>query len=88
MRHDVLPVHDDGCPGGSAQRGVKNCAVLRDIDLAAGKHRVDAFPQSRLVCELDQKLERFIGDAIFGIVQFDTCGRSGEAFAAGGVVGE
>src|SRR5262245_50686632 len=56
LRHDVLPVDNDRCAGRSAQRGMKNCAVLRDVDLAAGKHGVDAFPQAR-VCELEQKIE-------------------------------
>jgi hypothetical protein len=88
QRYDILPIHEDGCTCGCAQRGVKDRTVLGDIGFAAGEHSVDAFRQFRVFCELEQKLERFIDDAILRIIQFDTHGRGGEAFAAGRIIGE
>ena len=41
LRNDVLPIDDDGSAGGSAQRGVKDRAVLGNVDFAAGEHRID-----------------------------------------------
>ena len=56
--------------------------------LLAGEHRVDAFPQSRVSCELEQKREGFVGDAILGVIQFDAGGGGREPLAACGIFGE
>ena len=45
-------VHDRGAAR-CAQRNVKHGAVLRDIDLVAAEHRLDALAQPALLGELD-----------------------------------
>src|SRR5262249_39425361 len=71
FRHDILPIDDDRGPGWSAQRSVKHGPIFRNVDLAAGKHGINPFPQSSILGKPEQQLERLVGDAILRIVQFD-----------------
>jgi len=70
------------------QRDVQDGPVLGDIDLVAAKHRVDLRPHAALAGQGEQQLHRFIGDAVFRVIEKDADGLGGEAFAALRVVGE
>ncbi len=43
---------------------MQDCAVFCDVDLVTAKHSVDSFPQAALFRELDEKLQRFVGNAV------------------------
>ena len=75
-------------PFGRAQGHVQDGALLRDVDLLAAKHGVDARPQAGFFRQLQQELERFIGDAVLGIVKVDADGLGRHALPAGGIVRE
>ena len=55
---------------------MQNRAVLREIDLVAAEHRVDPFPQARLLREPLEQRQRLVGDTVFRIVEKET-GRLG-----------
>ena len=52
LGHHVLAVVQDGRAARRAQRDVQHRALLRDVDLVAAEHGVDALAQPRLCGEL------------------------------------
>ena len=70
--HHVFAVHNNGCVFRSTQRNVQDRPILGDIDLVSAEHRLDARLQAAFLGQLKQKIERLIGDSIFGIVEVDT----------------
>src|SRR5258708_39522215 len=52
--HHIPAVVNDGGTTRRAQGYVKHCAFLRDVDLVAPEHGVDAIPQPRLSGKLKQ----------------------------------
>ena len=54
-----------------AQRHVQDGPVFRDVDLLAPEHGVDARPQAGLLGQLQQQLERLVGDAILRVVEVE-----------------
>ena len=87
-RHDVLAVDHDRGPFRGAQGHVQHGAVLGDVDLLAAEHGVDPRAQTALVGQLQQQLERLVGDAVLRVIEIDARGLGGHAFAALGIVGE
>ena len=71
-----------------AQRHVQHGAVLGDVDLVAAEHRVDALAQARLLGQLQQQLERLVGDAILRVIEIDARRLDRQALAALRIVGE
>ena len=67
---------------------MQNGAVLGDVNLLAREHSRDPLRKARVRSELEQKLERFIGNPIFRIIELDTGRGGGQTFAAGGIVRE
>ena len=86
--HDVLAVDDDRRVLRRAQRHVQHRAVLGDVDLLAAEHRVDPLAQARLLGQLQQQLQRLVGDAVLRVVEIDARGLERQALAARRVVGE
>src|SRR5262249_32603915 len=56
----------------SAERHMKHGAILRAIDPLAAEHGIDPLPQPGFIRELNQKLQRFIGDPVLGVIEIDT----------------
>ena len=71
-----------------AEGGVQHGAIFGDVDLVAAEHGVDAAAQAALFGQAQQEAERFVGDAVFGVIEVEAEGLDGQAFAALGVVGE
>ena len=67
--HHVLAIDDDRCSSRRAQGHVQDSAVFRDVDLLAPEHGVDALAQSGFLGELQEQLERFVGDAILRVIE-------------------
>ena len=59
-------------PARRAQRDVQHRAVLGDVDLLAGEHRVDlSRAGSNSSASFEQQLQRLVGDAVLRIVEVD-----------------
>ncbi len=80
--NDVFAVDHDRFAFGRAQGDVQDGAVFRDVDLVAAKHRFDVLLQAALFGELEEQLERFIGDAVLRVIEEDADGFGGVARAA------
>ena len=61
---------------------------FRLVDRLAAEHRIDAFAQTAFLGQSDQQPYGFVGDPVFGIVQVNARGFSGQALAAARIVGE
>ena len=88
LGHHVLAVDDDRRALGRAQRHVQDGAVLGDVDLLAPEHGVDPLAQAGLLGQLQQELERLVGDAILRVVEVEPDRLGRQPLAALGVVGE
>ena len=67
---------------GRAQRDVQDGAVLGDVDLVAAEHGVDARAQAGLLGQLQQQLERLVGDAVLRVVEEEADGLERHPLAA------
>ena len=88
LGHDVLAVMDDRSAARRAQGDVQHRALLGGVDLLAAEHGVDALAQARLLGELQQQGQGFVGDAVLGIVEIDSGGFGHEPLAAPAILGE
>ena len=61
--------------------------VLRDVDLLASEHGVDAAAQIRFLGQLDEKPKRFVGDKVLRIVEVEPDRLGGHSLAALRVLG-
>ena len=87
-RHDVPAIDDNRRTSGRTQRNVQDRTIFGDVDLAARKHRNNPLLQAGFSGKLDQKMQCLVGNPILRIVEVDTEGGSGQAFAASRVVRE
>ena len=71
LGNHVLAVHDDGSPFRCAEGHVQDRPVLRDVDLLAAEHGVDPLTQAGFLGQLHEQLERFVGDAVLGVIQVE-----------------
>ena len=67
---------------------MQNGAVLRDVDFFTVEHRVSFVAQPGFCGQLQEQLERLVGDAIFGEVQKKSGGFGRESLPAFGVISE
>ena len=74
LGHDVLAVDQDRLAFRGAQGDVQHGAILGDVDLLAAEHRVDPVAQARLLGQLQQEVERLVGDAVLGVVEEEARG--------------
>src|SRR5262249_32460797 len=70
-----------------SQRDVQHSPVLRDVDLLAREHGVDARPESRPFRQGDEEPERLVGDAVLGVVEVQSVDLDGHHLAPFGVLG-
>ena len=59
---------------------------LRHIDRVAPKHGIDALTQTRFLGEAQQQLHGFVGDAILGIIEIESCRLGHQSLAALGIL--
>ena len=71
-----------------AQGHVQDGAVLRDVDLLAAEHGVDPRAQAGFLGQLQEQLERLVGDAVLRVVEVDARRLGRHALAALGIVRE
>src|SRR5262245_16459385 len=88
LGHDIPAVVYDGGAARRAQGHVQHCAVLRDVDLVAAEHRLNALLEPDLPGELDQQPQRLVGDAVFRVVEIDSGDLDREPLAALRVLGK
>src|SRR5258708_20083588 len=88
LGHHILAVMHDRSALRRAQGDVKHRAVLRDVDLVAPEHGVDAVPQPRFLRKLKQQFQGFVGDPFLGIVRLDPTGLDGQPFPAIVILGK
>ena len=88
LGHDVLAVDQDRRAARRAQRHVEHGSLLRDVDLLAAEHGVDAGAQAALFREADEQRQRLISDPVLRVVEIDARGLSRQPFAASGVARE
>ena len=72
FRHHVFAVHLDRRIGTIAQSHMQYGAVFGFVDFLTGKHRFFTLLHTGLFGQLYQPFKRFISDAVFGIIQFQT----------------
>src|ERR1700734_3413654 len=68
-RHDILAVQNDRLTLRRAQRNMQHSPVLRNVDLVPTEHRIDLLAQTRFLGQLDQQLQRLVGNAILRVVE-------------------
>ena len=88
FRHHIFSVHEHGFALGRAQGDVQHGAVFGDVDFFAIEHRVHFPAQARFPGQLQEQLERLVGDAILGVIQKQSTGFDRECLAAFGVFSE
>ncbi len=88
LRYHIFAFYGKRRPAWCPQRYVQNRPVLRDIYLLTTKHGVDSLPQAGFLSQLNEEFERFIGNAIFRIIQTNACCLGGHTLAAFWVIGE
>src|SRR5208282_5698104 len=81
LRHNVLAIDDDRGVARRPERDMQHSAPLRDIDLVAAEHRVDAVAQARLLRKLNEQFDGLVGNAILGVVERNAGSRERESFA-------
>jgi hypothetical protein len=67
--HNVLSIHENHGLFRRAQRYVQYRPALCDVDFVTPEHGGDPLPQSGFGRQLKEQLQRFLGDAVFRIVQ-------------------
>ncbi len=87
-RDYVLAIDQDGFSFGGAQGDVEHGPLFGDVDLVAAEHGVDALPQAGFLGELQEKLARFVGDAVLGVVEKEAGRLEGKAVGASRIVGK
>jgi len=86
--YHIFAVDQDRLSFRHPQGDVQNGAFFGRVDLLAAKHRIGPRPQSRFFGELQQQLQRFIGDAAFRVIQVDPRRLGSQTFTSLGVFRE
>ena len=88
LRHNIMAIVDDGSIARRPQRDVKHRAVLRDVDVVAPEHGVDAVSQAGLLGKLQQQPYGFVRDPVLGIVEIDSGRLDRQPLPAVGILGK
>ena len=88
LGHHIAAIVNDRSAARRAQRDVKHRAVLRDVDVVAPEHGLDALPQPRFLGKPKQEGQGFVGDPVLGIVEIDSGCLDREPVAALAILGE
>ena len=78
LRHDVLPVDNDGGTSRRAQSRVQDRSLFRDVDFVSAKHCLDSFREAGVFGKTDQKIECLARDYVFRIVEVESYGLDSE----------
>ena len=62
--------------------------LFGNVDLVSAKHGINTGPQTGFLGQLQEEFERFIGDAVLGVIEVDADRLGGKALSAFGVVRE
>ena len=87
FRHHIFSVHENGFTFRRAQSDVQHGAVFRDVDLCAAEHRVHFPAQAGFPGQLQEQLERLVGDEFLEKSRTSS-GFGSESLAAFGVFSE
>ena len=87
-RYHIFAVDQDRLSFRRPQGDVQNGAFFGRVDLLPAKHRIGPRPQSRFFGELQQQLQRLIGDAVFRVIQVDPRRLGSQTFASPGIFRE
>ncbi len=68
LRHDVRALHLDRASGEVAQGHVEDRPALRDVDALAGEHRGPGLLEARGAGEVEQQVDRLVGDQVLAVV--------------------
>ena len=88
LGHNIDSVNENLFTPGGAQGDVKNSPILRDVDLLAAEHGLNAFTEAALLGEIDEEADRLVRDTILRVVQVKAGTFGGQALAAKGIIGE
>src|SRR5277367_2920146 len=69
LRNDIDTVHENLLRPRSAKRHVKNRTFFSDVDFLSAKHSVASLRHAPVGRQLQQQADRFLGNAILGIIQ-------------------
>jgi hypothetical protein len=86
--HDVGALGRDRGLTRRAQRDMQDRAVLGDVDVLAGEHRVDAVTQPGLLGELDEEPQRLVRHPVLRVVEEEALRLGGQPPAALGILRE
>ncbi len=86
--NDINVIDFYRCRAGSAEGGVEDGAVLRDVDLVTTEHGVNLAAQTGGVREIDEASNCLAGDEVFRIIQEKPSGFELELLSAGRIGGE
>ena len=87
-RYDIDAVDNDVLARRRTQANVQHRPVFGVVDFVAAEHRIDAFRHAARDRERQQQPNRFVGDAVLGIVEVQTGRLADEPFAAQRILGE
>ena len=82
LGHYVFTIDHDGCVSRRTQGNVQDCALLGDVDFLPVEHGIDSCSQTRFFRQLKKESERFIGDAVLGVIQVKTNGLDRQTLTA------
>jgi len=86
--HHVLTVDDDRRAARRPQGHVQDGTVFGHVDLVSLEHRVDALAEPALFGQPTQQPDGLVRNAILGVIEVDSHGLRGQAFATRCVGGE
>ena len=88
LRHHVGTIHDDRRVGTVAQRHMQHRALLRRVDLLAGKHLLRLTEHVCLLAHRLQERHRLVGHDVLGVVEQDVLECCAEFLEAIRILGE
>ena len=72
FRHDIHAINKDRLVARRAQRDVQHRAILRDVDLFTGEHRIPTRRESARFGQVHQQPYGLVRDAILRVIEIDS----------------
>jgi hypothetical protein len=82
FRHHVLSINDNGSALRRTQGNMQDRSLLGNVDFLPSEHGIDSCPQARLFRQLKKEAQRFIRDAVLGVIQVKTNGLDRQTLTA------
>ena len=86
--YDIFPIDDNRRLSRRAQRYVQNRPLFGDVDLIPTKHGLDSLLKAAFFSQLKKKLQCFVGDAIFRVIEVNPSRFCRHTLAALGIICE